>query len=170
MPKCCLSLCCLPQHCKPQYRLLQSPMPGRCLSKRPARAPDVLGAHRCASNRDALSYLVDSEDGSGSTRFYAGNDPATAATAQPTWGEGALSASRTASDASGVDEGSEPRNPTCGAGQPKALADGVVVLDVVPWAGRVVVFPHGVLHESLPVRRGRKSVVRADVLYWPPTR
>jgi peptidoglycan/LPS O-acetylase OafA/YrhL len=41
------------------------------------------------------------------------------------------------------------------------------VADVVPWAGRAVVFPHRILHESLPIVEGRKLVVRGDVLYAP---
>ena len=40
------------------------------------------------------------------------------------------------------------------------------VADVVPWAGRAVVFPHRVLHASMPITSGRKYVIRGDVL-WP---
>ena len=41
-----------------------------------------------------------------------------------------------------------------------------VVADVVPMAGRVCVFPHRLLHESMAITKGmRKCVVRGDVLY-----
>ena len=42
---------------------------------------------------------------------------------------------------------------------------GGVVADVVPAAGRAVVFPHRLLHESMAIASGRKLVVRGDVLY-----
>ena len=43
---------------------------------------------------------------------------------------------------------------------------GGVVADVVPMAGRVCVFPHRLLHESMAITKGmRKCVVRGDVLY-----
>lgn len=44
----------------------------------------------------------------------------------------------------------------------------VTLADVVPCAGRALVFPHRLLHESLPLRAGRKLVVRGDVLFEPP--
>ena len=42
-----------------------------------------------------------------------------------------------------------------------------LVADVVPWAGRAVVFPHRVLHESMPIGEGSKAVMRGDVLCHP---
>lgn len=50
----------------------------------------------------------------------------------------------------------------CTEARPEASA----VADVVPWAGRCVVFPHRMKHESLPITQGRKLVMRADVM-WP---
>ena len=38
----------------------------------------------------------------------------------------------------------------------------------VPEAGRVLVFPHSMLHEGAPVLRGRKYVLRSDVMYAMP--
>lgn len=38
----------------------------------------------------------------------------------------------------------------------------------VPKAGRVLVFPHSMLHEGAPVVRGRKYVLRSDVMYAMP--
>ena len=53
---------------------------------------------------------------------------------------------------------------TSGADAPSRPTSGAVV-DVVPWAGRAVVFPHRMLHESMQVVEGRKLVMRGDVLF-----
>ena len=92
----------------------------------------------CRSHCSLLVYLADSEDGSGATRFY--REPADAA----------------ADKTSNTDDA-----------RPNPQIEGcTAVADVVPWAGRAVIFPHKMLHASLEVIRGRKYVVRGDVL-WP---
>ncbi|KAL1527497.1 hypothetical protein AB1Y20_016162 [Prymnesium parvum] len=45
--------------------------------------------------------------------------------------------------------------------------DTPILRDVVPRAGRVVLFAHGVLHESLPAGECRKYIARSDVLFSP---
>lgn len=95
----------------------------------------------CKSFYSILIYLADSEDGAGVTRFYCGGD---AATLDQSSGD-LLSQTAAAS-----------LRPTGGT-----------VADVVPWAGRAVIFPHSLLHESMPTVKGRKFVVRSDLLFQP---
>ena len=43
-----------------------------------------------------------------------------------------------------------------------------LVRDVVPRAGRAVVFDHSLVHESLPAGECRKYIARSDVMFAPP--
>lgn len=117
----------------------------------------------CQSYCSILIYLTDSADGSGSTRIYC-EEPDKSS--QSTGGVGGVATVPN----HGTDDYRAPKGLPYldarwnGAIRPKS---GTVV-DVVPWAGRAVVFPHRMLHESMPIGRGRKLVVRGDVLYQPP--
>ena len=93
-----------------------------------------------------LIYLKDSEDGSGATRFHLGGDVQVGGAPAGEAGDGAAAA---------VDPAAQAERSRLAA-------------DVVPWAGRAVVFPHRLVHESLPVGGGCKWVMRSDVLYSPP--
>ena len=41
---------------------------------------------------------------------------------------------------------------------------------MTPERGKALVFYHRQLHEGMPVVRGRKYVLRTDVMYRPPPR
>jgi len=105
----------------------------------------------CRSFYSLLIYLADSEDGSAATRFFC--EPAS------TDGAG-INSDRARMNADGtvvvLAEAGDARLAAC---------ECEVVADVVPWSGRCVVFPHRMLHASLPVVQGHKHVVRGDVLY-----
>ena len=93
----------------------------------------------CRSFFSLLLYLEDSVDGCGATRFYLDAEPP-------------------------QDDADDPR--ARAMRQHDRPSGGVVVADVVPMAGRVCVFPHRLLHESMAITPGmRKCVVRGDVLY-----
>jgi hypothetical protein len=114
---------------------------------------------RCQSFFSILLYLADSADGGGATRFYCDElEAPPSATDVPTQ-LGAPADAPSADVPSG--DGSAP------AAHRGTLDGRCPVADVVPWAGRAVVFPHRILHESLPIVEGRKLVVRGDVLYAP---
>ena len=70
---------------------------------------------------------------------------------------------------SGATHAADGPQPHCAPSAAPAVGrpTGCVVADVVPWAGRAVVFPHRTLHESMPIVAGRKFVMRGDVLYGP---
>ena len=97
---------------------------------------------QCQSFYSLLLYLADSPEGGGASRFYCGG------------------------------EAVAPSDEMPGGFAPATAAvllrpTGGTVADVVPWAGRAVIFPHRMLHESMPVGAGRKYVLRGDVLYAP---
>lgn len=118
----------------------------------------------CRSFYSLLLYLADSPDGCGATRFYCGDVAREdAASAAPAVDEDATLSQQHSSalDDSGMDQPPEER------ARNRRPAN-CVVADVVPWAGRAVIFKHRILHESMPVSPGaRKLVVRSDVLYGP---
>ena len=128
---------------------------------------------KCRSFYSLLLYLTDSDDGGGATRFYSNDASTTAPALQHDDVDSAASASGSqltelhnapAGSASVSDDGGATLDPRwAGAMRP---AQGMVA-DVVPWAGRAVIFPHRMLHESMPICKGRKIVVRGDVLYGP---
>lgn len=97
---------------------------------------------QCQSLYSMLVYLADSTDGGGATRFYCGGEAVAPSDEMPNGFAPATAAVLL--------------RPTGGT-----------VADVVPWAGRAVIFPHRMLHESMPVGKGRKYVMRGDVLYAP---
>jgi hypothetical protein len=97
---------------------------------------------QCQSLYSMLVYLADSTDGGGATRFYCGGEAVAPSDEMPSGFAPATAAVLL--------------RPTGGT-----------VADVVPWAGRAVIFPHRMLHESMPVEVGRKYVMRGDVLYAP---
>ena len=107
----------------------------------------------CRSFYSLLVYLEDADDGGGATRFYLRSTNSLGAEAR-----------------GGSDEAT---NAPASAGHlamrthERPSGDGCVIADVVPRAGRAVVFPHRLLHESMPIAHGgRKLVVRGDVLYY----
>lgn len=135
----------------------------------------------CRSFYSIVLYLEDSADGSGATRFYCEEpevpeepEATPLPSAQQLSGasaanEGGTAADRTESRSSAADDQPNVEANT-GSSVPPQQARAHrptrgLVADVVPWAGRAVVFPHRMLHESMPVVTGRKLVVRGDVLY-----
>ena len=114
----------------------------------------------CRSFFSLLVYLEDSEDGGGATRFYLDVPTAASASHENGGGDGGGGGGGGGDDGGGSGGG--------GGGLAMRQHDRphrCVVADVVPWAGRAVVFPHRLLHESMPIASGRKLVVRGDVLY-----
>jgi hypothetical protein len=134
----------------------------------------------CRSFCSILLYLADSGDGSGATRFYCdpiplASRPSTTAEDEPEQrqhshadtadSDGGRQGSDECPARSGTDEGDDEGSRESSREPP---ADSIIC-DVVPWAGRAVVFPHDIMHESMPVRSGRKYVMRGDMLYQPQT-
>ena len=134
-----------------------------------------------------LLYLTDSEDGGGATRFYC-EERETTSTDAPAHSGVTTTGGNAADDApecAGRAEGGATGDGVAEAQeQANARSTGSIVagrdswsaakrpthgtaVDVVPWAGRAVVFPHRMLHESMPIVKGCKRVVRGDVLFRP---
>ena len=113
----------------------------------------------CRSFYSILIYLADSEDGGGATRFYCGGDVDDGMDAD---------VGRPLERGQEDGEAQQPalQQPALHAKNARRPVRGTVA-DVVPWAGRAVIFPHKMLHESMPIAQGRKYVVRGDILFRP---
>jgi hypothetical protein len=121
----------------------------------------------CRSFFSALLYLSDSSDGSAATRFHVGHVPAL----MPATAKEALSGVPRGVPEDQLYFDQRPSSGSPPATQPvRPMPALCVSLDVVPRRGRVAIFPHQLLHESIIVSEacGKKYTVRADVLYLPP--
>jgi hypothetical protein len=117
----------------------------------------------CRSFFSLLVYLEDAHDGGGATRFYL---PARSAVPGGDGDGDARGGMDGGGGASGSGEtGMAPSDALAMRTHDRPTGN-VVIADVVPCAGRAVVFPHRLLHESMPIPPGGlKLVVRGDLLY-----